>query len=283
MHYQHRYHAGNFADVFKHALLVALVDALNAKPAPWCYVETHAGAGLYALDDEAAQRSGEAIDGILRVADPALQSGALGPYLQRVWAFNPSGQLLHYPGSPALVADIARAQDRLVLCEKVPAVASLLTARFAGDGRVSVHRRDGYEAVSLLPPREKRGLVLVDPPFERPDEFDAMVDFARTAMTRFASGVHAFWYPFKNRHATERWLRQMRKLLGRESVNCVLHTGAHAEGQMRGCGLLVVNPPYAFTQALDDLLPALRRVLAQGRDAQAYAELWSVQNSGSRA
>lgn len=274
MHYQHRYHAGNFADVFKHALLVALVDALNAKSAPWCYVDTHSGAGLYALHDEAALRSGEAEDGILRLADPVLQTGPLVPYLQRVQAFNPSGKLLHYPGSPALVAEMARAQDRLILCEKVPAVAGALSARFATDARVAVHRRDGYEAVSLLPPREKRGLVLVDPPFERADEFDAMTAFATAAMARFASGVYAFWYPYKNRHATEHWLRRMRVRLTREAVNCVLHTGAHAEGQMRGCGLLVVNPPYAFTQALDALLPALASALGQGRDAQAQAALW---------
>ncbi|MEQ1438328.1 23S rRNA (adenine(2030)-N(6))-methyltransferase RlmJ [Fontimonas sp. SYSU GA230001] len=274
MHYQHRYHAGNFADVFKHALLVELLSALNAKDAPWCYVETHGGAGLYPLDDAGAQRTGEARDGIVRVGDAATAPPPLQPYLQLVRRANDGGAIRHYPGSPLFALMLARPQDRVIVCEKVTAVAAELRALLAGDARAAVHVRDGYESASLLPPKERRGLVFVDPPFERPDEFDAAADFLASALKRFGNGVYALWYPYKNRYQTERWLRRLRSGLTHEALNLQIDTGAPSEGQMHACGLLVVHPPYAFAQNAPAVAAALRPLLALSERARTTCEHW---------
>ncbi len=275
MHYQHRYHAGNFADVFKHILLVSLLDALNAKPAAWCYLETHGGAGDYDLSDSAAQRTGEAQQGIARLW--AARPVALERYLELIARNNPDETLRHYPGSPLFALNLAREQDRLIVCEKVPAIAAELRATTNNDARVAIHQRDGYEAASLLPPREKRGLVLVDPPFERPDEFEAVSDFVLSALRRFSNGTYAIWYPHKQRYQTDRWLRRMRAALTQEAMDLQIDTGAPSEGQMHACGLLVINPPYAFTQAAPGLLAAALPLLTQGKTARIAHELWTRQ------
>ncbi len=274
VHYQHRYHAGNFADVFKHVLLVALLDAFNHKDAPWCYLETHGGAGSYDLDDAAAQRTGEAAGGIRRLWEAAPLAPALERYRALVRAFNGTGPLCRYPGSPSFALQLARPQDRVVVCEKVPAVAAGLRTLLSGDARASVHLRDGYEAAALLPPKEKRGLVLVDPPFERIDEFEAVADFVEAALRRFANGVYALWYPNKNRYQTARWLRRIRERIGAEALDLQIDTGAPSAGQMHACGLLVINPPFAFTQAAPAQLDALRPLLAQGPAAAVTCEAW---------
>lgn len=273
MHYQHRYHAGNFADVFKHILLVGLLDALNAKPAPWCYVETHGGAGRYDLNDGAAQRTGEAQLGIARLW--AARPSALQRYLDLIAIQNPDAALRHYPGSPLFALNLAREQDRVVVCEKIPAVAAELRVALGADARVSLHERDGYEMLSLLPPREKRGLVLVDPPFERSDEFEAVADFVVAGLRRYSNGVYAIWYPHKQRYQTERWLRRMRGALKQEAMDLQIETGAPSEGQMHACGLLVINPPYAFTRAAPAQLEAALPSLSQGRGAAVRHELWA--------
>ncbi|HEY1075710.1 MAG TPA: 23S rRNA (adenine(2030)-N(6))-methyltransferase RlmJ [Fontimonas sp.] len=273
MHYQHRYHAGNFADVFKHILLVSLLDALSAKPAAWSYLETHGGAGDYDLSDAAAQRTGEAQAGIARLW--AARPAALERYLALIARNNPGDALRHYPGSPLLALSVAREQDRLVVCEKIPAIAAELRATIGEDARVSIHQRDGYEAAALLPPREKRGLVLVDPPFERPDEFEAVTAFMQAALKRFSNGIYAIWYPHKQRYQTDRWLRRMRALLTQEALDLQIDTGAPSEGQMHACGLLVINPPHAFTQAAPALLAAALPLLSQGKNAKVSHELWT--------
>lgn len=262
MHYRHRYHAGNFADVFKHALLCALLEALSRKEAPWCYLETHAGAGAYELDDEGAQATGEWRTGIARVHDAA-DAPAAG-YLRAVREYNGGGELRRYPGSPWLALRLARAQDRLILCERVPEVAQALKRTLGGDERVAVHVRDGYEAASLLPPREKRGLVLVDPPFERADEFDALADFLAAATRRFAGGVYAAWYPLKNAHAADRLVRAAARRTGRPVLDLRLDTGAPGAGRMCRCGFMVLNPPYGYPAQARALLAWLAPRLAQG-------------------
>ncbi len=274
MHYQHRYHAGNFADVFKHVLLVGLARALNSKDRPWCYLETHAGAGLYDLQDVAALKSAESAEGISRIWEASSAPPLVQQYLEIVRSMNEGGLLRCYPGSPVLVQHLTRPADRLLLCERVPAVADGLRASVAGDGRVHVHARDGYEALALLPPAEKRGLVLVDPPFERPDEFDACAQFLKQALHRFAGGVFAVWYPYKNRHLTERWLRRVQRETVREALNLTLSVSRATDGEMRSCGLLVVNPPFAFradaVAALSWLEPRLRQGAGHGQSVEAW-------------
>lgn len=276
MHYQHLFHAGNFADVFKHALLCALLRAMNDKPAAWTYYESHAGAGGYDLGSAAAQRTGEAQQGVARVLAAATPPPALAPYLELLQQCTDARGLAWYPGSPWLAARTARAQDQLVLCEREPAIAAQLRQRLGEDPRIAIHRRDGYELHSLLPPASGRGLVLIDPPFERPDEFDALQTALSRALARFAGGVYAVWYPYKKRFDTERWLRRVRESLKREAANYILETGAPSEGQMHACGMLIVNPPYRFQQEIAPALPWLARYLAQGPQAQARAELWPV-------
>jgi 23S rRNA (adenine2030-N6)-methyltransferase len=153
-------------------------------------------------------------------------------------------------------------------------VVDELRMRIGADRRVAIHQREGYELSALLPPAENRGLVLIDPPFERSDEFDALAQALNRAMARFANGVYAIWYPYKKRFDTERWLRRMQRDLQREAVNYILETGAPSEGQMHACGVLVINPPYAFTQQIEPALPWLARVLAQGSAATARSERW---------
>lgn len=264
MHYQHRYHAGNFADVFKHVLLIGLLEALNQKYSPWAYLDTHAGAGRYARHDEAQARTGEAETGAARVlaaAPPNL------PWLSRYRTLLAAAPR-EIPGSPAVAAALRRPADRLMLCEAVPAVVSALREAVSGAG-VAVHERDGYGAWALLPPPEKRGLILVDPPFEARDEFERMTAFAEQALARFAHGIFALWYPVKNRHAADAFVRRLgRKLAGREALDARLFISHPQDGRMRGCGLAVINPPYAFRQALPAVLEALVPLLAQGEGAR---------------
>jgi 23S rRNA (adenine2030-N6)-methyltransferase len=276
VHYQHRFHAGNFADVFKHVLLLALLRALSAKDKPWCYAETHAGAGDYDLADEAAARTAEFHDGIERLWNCADAPPAAADYLAQVRALNADGVLRNYPGSPRLALQAARAQDRLLLCERVPAIADQLRAALGTDARVHLHRRDGYELPALLPPAEKRGLVLIDPPFERIDEFDACAAFLADGLRRFAAGVFAVWYPLKQRHATERWLRRVRRETARDVLNLQFAVSHAAEGEMRACGLLVVNPPFAFRAPAGAALAWLVPRLAQGPGSGHEIQSWEA-------
>ncbi len=263
MHYRHAYHAGNFADVFKHVLLCGLLQALNRKDKPWCYLETHAGAGIYELDSAAAGKTEEWQDGIARLGGLDYPPEPLKAFLKIALA-----QPLRYPGSPLFAQALAREGDRLVLCEKVADVQAQLSVHVQAE----LHLRDGYEAHGLLPPKEKRGLILVDPPFEARDEFVRVSDFLKKAVARFSNGVYAVWYPLKNRHEAERFLRRVQRDCGRPLLNIEFDNGAAAEGQMRGCGLLVVNPPFQFAGDMEPALKLLVRKLAQGPRARYVAQ-----------
>lgn len=255
MHYRHIYHAGNFADVFKHVLLVALLQALSRKDKPWCYLDTHAGAGIYDLAQGEAARTGEWRDGIGRLWGSAPEDPILARYLDAIRDINPSADLpRRYPGSPWLATQLARPADRLVVCERVPAIAKTLSEVLPA---AELHLRDGYETHALLPPREKRGLVLVDPPFERADEFDAAADFLQRAGARFAGGIYALWYPLKNRHAAGRCVRRLARDASQPVLELRIDNKARAEGQMHACGLAVINPPFGFEPAARSTLQEL--------------------------
>ncbi len=256
MHYQHQFHAGNFADVFKHTLLCGLLTALSRKETPWCFLDTHAGAGTYRLDSVAADKTGEWRDGIARLAGLTDAPEPLAALLRLT-------KMPSYLGSPLIAQALARPQDRVVLCEKVPAIFEQLKGNCAG---VELHQRDGYEAASLLPPKEKRGLVLIDPPFERPDEFDAAAQFLKAAQARFAHGIYAVWYALKNRRAADQFLRKV-AALQRPWRAYEFDNGAKAEGQMHACGVLVLNPPFQFDQDIRAAMDVLVEHLAQGPNA----------------
>lgn len=261
MNYRHSFHAGNSADVVKHALLIALVRALQLKPAALTLIDTHAGCGLYDLEGEQAQRTGEAAQGVVRAfadTDPLLDD-----YRAVVRTVNEDDGLRLYPGSPRILAQLLRPQDSLVLNEKHPEDAAALRAAMRGTP-AAVHQRDAYELwLAMVPPKTPRGLVVVDPPYERADERAGITATLGAANAKWAHGVTAIWYPLKERPTHAQWKHQLRKL-GIPKLLAVEHWlyDTDQPGLLNGAGLFIVNPPYAFTEALPPLLEALRAALA---------------------
>lgn len=259
MNYRHAFHAGNFADVLKHAVLAALLLHMQRRPKPMCYLETHAGAGLFRLDSSEARCSGEAAGGILRLQALAPAAPALAAYLRLVAALpgNEAG-LKVYPGSPLVAAGLLGAADRLVLSELVPAEANTLRQLFRADPRVAVHCRDGWEALgALLPPTPRRGLLLIDPPYEAPDDFDRVVSGLEQAHRRWPVGVLAAWYPVKDRRALQAFTRRLATApLGTGGVLCAelpVRPDDNPAG-LNGSGMIVVGPPWGLVEELRALL-----------------------------
>ncbi len=261
MNYRHSFHAGNSADVVKHSLLIALVRALQQKPGALTLIDTHAGCGLYDLGGEEAKRTGEATQGVLRAfADP---NPLLDDYRAAVQAVNAGAEPRFYPGSPRFLAQLLRPQDFLILNEKHPDDADALRGAMRGTS-AAVHQRDAYEFwLAMLPPRTARGVLLVDPPYEQIDERARITATLAAAHRKWAHGVTVVWYPLKDRATHLRWTEQLRKL-GIPKLLRVEHWlyDSDQPGIYNGAGLYIVNPPYAFTQALPPLLEALRAALA---------------------
>jgi 23S rRNA (adenine2030-N6)-methyltransferase len=251
MNYLHAYHAGNFADCMKHALLVWLLRAMARKPSPVFVLDTHAGAGAYDLGASPAMRTGEADRGIRRLLDDT--PPALADYIAVVRSVG------LYPGSPALIQALLRPDDRLACCELHPMEAAELRRRFRRDRRVAIHHRDAWESLGgLLPPTEKRGLVLIDPPFEDRQEFSHLVKGLRTAHARFRSGVIAAWYPIKHRTPVHDFLGDMEETGIRDIVAAEFWLREPLDpARLNGCGLLVINPPFRFETEVPAILSAL--------------------------
>jgi 23S rRNA (adenine2030-N6)-methyltransferase len=269
--YRHLFHAGGFADVFKHALIAPLAVALTRKVKPFLYLDTHAGTGLYDLAHPWAQKNREYQHGIARVWMREDGPAALAPYLDAVRADNPDGRLRHYPGSPRIVRRLLRTHDRMTLTELNRTDCAALAALYAGDRRVTVQLMDGYQALNaFLPPRERRGLVFVDSPFDRAQEFRRVTRGLAAACRKFATGVYALWYPLMEPPVMQAFERSavatgIGKML---QVEIAVHDAA-AKGGLRGCGLLVVNPPFGYEATARELLewlwPALSPAGAGGR------------------
>ena len=280
MNYRHAYHAGNFSDVFKHAVLALVLEHLKAKPVPFHVLDTHAGIGRYDLAAAQATKTGEWRDGIARVLAAADRlPEELAPYLDAVRAMQIEGSpdgLRWYPGSPRIARHLMRPEDRMTLVELHPEDAEVLKAEFARDRQVAVHRMDGYQALKAhLPPREKRGLVLVDPPFETPDEFARMAEGLAMAHRRWAVGIKALWYPIKERPAVWRFQEAV-AATGVPKI-LVAELTVHAEDthtRLNGCGMLIANPPWRLDETLGRVLPALHAAL--GAEAGAARVDWLV-------
>jgi 23S rRNA (adenine2030-N6)-methyltransferase len=275
MNYRHSFHAGNFADVLKHAVLARILVHLRAKPAAFRVIDTHAGAGRYDLAAPEALRSLEWRDGIGRLLSATIGEGArvlLAPYVDAVAALNPGGGLRCYPGSPALVQAFLRAQDRLVACELEPNAAAALARHLHGDRRSKAVAIDGWTALNAyVPPKERRGLVLIDPPFEDAGDFPRLALALEAAHRKWAGGTYLLWYPIKERSAPDALARRLRRTGIAKILRAELSVRAPRDSNRLGsCALVVVNPPWTLASELALLLPELAAVLSDdGRGAFA--------------
>jgi len=285
MNYRHGFHAGNFADVFKHVILMELLQALKAKPTAFCYVDTHAGRGRYDLRADQAERTREYVDGVQRLIDAPHLVQPLRDYVDLVRGFdadNIADAIAHYPGSPLIARAMMREQDRAIVCELQEEEAAVLKLALRGDTRFAVHQRDGYAALkALLPPPQKRGLVLIDPPFEaQGGEYGQIQDALIHAFSRWPNAIHAVWYPIKLRETIapfHRWLyasEHTRNVL----VTELLLTPDNSPLRLNGCGTALINPPWRFEQTLQSFVPALKNLLAPGKDASYRIDV--VKNIG---
>ncbi len=272
MGYCHIEHAGNFADVFKHSVLTLLLRELRKQEPPFCYMETHAGAGRYDLCSDAAQTKGEHHRrDIVRLCETASAPEALSDYLAAVRAVNIGGErsggsaVRYYPGSPRIARFMLRDQDRMTLFERHPGEASRLVAEFAGDPQVTVHQEDGYAGLkTLVPPKAPHGLVLIDPAYARADEADEMITGLQAAYNRWPSGLYAVWYPVRDRASCERFYRAWREGgMGRILRAEICPRPEDNPPHMSGCGMLLLNPPASLENTLRQVLPWLLNVLCR--------------------
>ena len=285
MNYRHAYHAGNFADVVKHAALALVLARLSAKDTPFRVLDTHAGIGLYDLSADEAARTGEWLGGIGRVLEAPFApnvAALLAPWLAAVARVNGLTSVEHltaerlavYPGSPLVIRAGLRRDDRAIVTELHPADAATLADLFAGDARLKVIELDGWFALkSFLPFKERRGLVVIDPPFEKAGEFDRLTRGLVVATGRFATGVYMVWHPIKDLRDLARWRADLKATGLRRILTVDFAVAAPtASGPLTACGLTFVNPPWKLDEDLATLLPPLVERLAVGPGASARVD-----------
>lgn len=283
MNYRHAFHAGNFADVIKHIVLARILTYLQDKPAAFRVIDIHAGAGLYDLDSDEAHRSGEWLTGIARLMQARLsnETAALTkPYLDIVRAFNPKGELRAYPGSPLIARGLLRPQDRLVACELEPKARKALIDALRRDEQARVVDLDGWVALpAFVPPKERRGLVLIDPPFEAKDEFERLGETFSVAFAKWPTGIYVIWYPAKSRRATDTLAQTVARLAAAakppgKCLRLEFSAAPQADSKaLTSAGLLIVNPPYTLQGELKTILPELEMPLGQGGAARFRLEV----------
>ena len=273
MNYQHAFHAGNFADVHKHAVLARVLIHLRNKPAAFRVIDTHAGAARYDLLAQEATRGGEWHDGIAKVwaarptsGDDRSGGGAalLTPYLDAVASLNPGGSLRTYPGSPLVALALLRPQDRLIACELEPRAAAWLQTALRRDRRAKALTIDGWTALgAYVPPKERRGVVLIDPPFEEAADFTRLSSALVAAHRKWPTGIYMLWYPIKERDAAEALVRRLKRTGLAGLLRCEINLAPPAAALgLTGSGVILVNPPYKLDADLGLLLPALGKILS---------------------
>ena len=266
MNYRHAYHAGNHADVLKHLVLSRLLALLAKKDAPYAYLDSHAGIGLYDLHGDQASRTGEWLEGIQRVWQADDVPALFDDYLGVIRALNPDGQLRYYPGSPEVARELSREQDRLQLNEKHPEDGQLLKANMKYDRRVAVHLGEGWHVPrALLPTAQKRTVLLIDPPFEQADELQRCAQAMKESIARMRQAVVAIWYPIKDQRQLKRFYQDLQgtgapKLL---RVELLVHAADNADVGLNGSGLAIANPPWGLEDELRSVLPWLGQNLGQ--------------------
>jgi 23S rRNA (adenine2030-N6)-methyltransferase len=274
MNYRHAFHAGGFADVIKHIVLVRMLTYLQEKPAAFRVIDTHAGAGVYDLTSDEAQRSGEWLTGIARVMQARFSETTLplvAPYLDIVRAFNAPRELKAYPGSPLIARALLRPQDRLTACEVEPKARKRLIEALRRDIQARVVDLDGWTALpAFVPPKERRGLVLIDPPYEQKDEFERLATGFAEAFAKWPTGSYLLWYPVKSRRATDTLARHVADAIaaGPTPGKCLRLEFSvapqAADTALASAGLLIVNPPWTLLGELKAILPELEKPLGQG-------------------
>jgi 23S rRNA (adenine2030-N6)-methyltransferase len=265
MNYRHAYHAGNHADVLKHIVLARIFALMARKDTPFAYLDSHSGIGLYDLLGDEASRTGEWESGIGRLYERDVLPELLQDYLEVVSALNPDVGLEFYPGSPELARRLTRPQDRVMLNELHPEDGRLLKANMAGERRISVHQGDGWLLPrAFLPVSEKRGVLLIDPPFEQPDDLERCVTALDEAIGRMRQTVVAIWYPIKDRRQLKRFYQRLEKSSAPKMlrVELCVHPADTAD-RLNGSGLVIANPPWPLDEELRGLLPWLAETLAQ--------------------
>ena len=281
MNYRHAFHAGNFADVLKHAVLARILVHLKRKEAPFRFIDTHAGAGRYDLSGDEARRSPEWREGIARVLmarPPAPVGELLRPYLQAVGPHDAEGRPVAYPGSPAIAQTLMRAQDRIALCEANPDEREALIAALGRDRRLSIVSTDGYIALNAyLPPKERRGVILIDPPFEAPGEAGGIVHALERALRKWPTGAYVAWRPIRDARDDARFLNAVAALGAPNILRLELDIGpgpigAHGQEPLTRAGLLVVNPPHPLVGEARTLLPWLAQTLGRGEGGKQLCD-----------
>lgn len=261
--YRHSFHAGNHADVLKHTVQSLIIESLKEKEKPFLYLDTHAGAGRYQLSGEHAERTGEYLEGIALLWAQEAWPEELTAYLEAVSALNPRKELRFYPGSPLIAAYLLRDEDKLNLSELHPSDFPLLRSEFTRDYRARVIREDGYQQLrSQLPPQSRRGLILIDPPYEMKTDYQDVVKGVQEGYRRFATGTYAIWYPVVMRQQIKRMVKEfqatgIRKIL---QIELAVRPDSDQRG-MTASGMIVINPPWKLESQMKAVLPWLHNVL----------------------
>ena len=282
MNYRHAFHAGGFADVIKHIVLVRILLYLQEKPAAFRVIDTHAGAGLYELTSDEARRGGEWLTGIARLMQARFSEATaplVKPYLDIIRAFNPERDLKAYPGSPLIVRALLRPQDRLTACEIEPKARKRLVEGLRRDAQARVVDLDGWVALpAFVPPKERRGLVLIDPSYEQKDEFERLAEGFTQAFEKWPTGSYVLWYPVKSRRAADKLAQHVAEAVGAgpspgKCLRLEFSVAPQAAGAaLASAGLLIVNPPWTLLGELKSILPELQKPLGQGGAARFRLE-----------
>lgn len=275
MNYRHIYHAGNFADVMKHVVLIAIIEQLQQKATPYCVIDTHAGAGFYNLSAEDALKTKEYAGGILRVIAAEGKDRLIRQYLACVHAINnqlsgPGYSSLHYyPGSPLIAQYFARPNDRLIASELEPNAYQVLRKALSAHQKAAVHHMDGFLGLkAFLPPKEHRGLILIDPSYENPEEFTHIARSLPLALKRFATGIYAIWYPIKDKQQTRNFHQVLKQNINKQILIAEITIYPDLPQHLNGCGMAIINPPWQLEKELSTIWPWLWGTLSiQGQGA----------------
>jgi 23S rRNA (adenine2030-N6)-methyltransferase len=269
MNYLHSYHAGNFCDVIKHICLVGLIESLTRKPTPYCYIDTHAGSGCYDLFSEFSAKTKEYENGIEKIIQREHPPLLVKIYLDLVHAINNQltgskiSSLRYYPGSPMLARELLRPHDRIIACDLHPDEYQGLRKNFAGDTQMNIHHMDGFLGLkAFLPPKERRGLILIDPPYEDPDEFSHIARMLSIALKRFETGVYAIWFPIKEHNHVDKFYNSMKKDISNPVFIMELTIYPEIPQHLNGSGMAIINPPWQFDELMLHTMPWVQKALS---------------------